>query len=171
MSALATRLAAASTVVILILGLIVWGRAQSNRADRWQAHAKIEANNHKQTKANYRAAQAEADRLEAERLAKAKAKQQEITNDVREDYAANLAALRARYQRLLDAARARADGAAHGVAVPAASQAPGRADAPPGLRLACPLGGLRFEERLTAAEQAEQLNALIDWVERQSKEN
>lgn len=54
-------------------GLYLWGSAESNRADAWQARSKLEASNHRQTKANYRLAQARAEeRQKALRQAEAR---------------------------------------------------------------------------------------------------
>lgn len=68
----------------LALGL-AW--SQSNRADQWQAHSQVEAANHRQTKENYRAAQAEAKakavaaRIETERRFAAIAKEADNANE------------------------------------------------------------------------------------------
>lgn len=68
----------------IALGL-AW--SQSNRADQWQAHSRTEAANHRQTKENYRAAQAEAKakavavRLETERRYAALAKEADDANE------------------------------------------------------------------------------------------
>lgn len=168
MTGLGARIIAGLAALALLAGLIAWGRHGYALADKWQAHAAVEAGNHRQTKANYRAAQGEARRLEAMRLAAAKARQQEITDDVSTAYARRLADLRARYDRLLAQARARAAGAPGGVAVPGLPGAAARTDEAPGLRLAGP-ACLSPGERLTAAEQALQLDALIDWVEAQAR--
>lgn len=61
--------------------------SQSNRADQWQTHSLTEAANHRQTKENYRAAQAEAKakavavRIETERRYAALAKEADDAND------------------------------------------------------------------------------------------
>ncbi|GEM_PF-6536961 len=66
------------------LGVAWW---QSDRADQWQAHSLTEAANHRQTKENYRAAQAEAKakavaaRLETERRYAALAKEADDANE------------------------------------------------------------------------------------------
>lgn len=151
-----------------LLALYAWH--EHDRADRWQARAAIEAANHRQTKDNYRTAQDEAARLEAERLAQAKAHQEEVTDAVAKDYAARLADLRVRYQRLREQAGNAAGGAAGGVSVPVVSDASGRADEAADLRLARAAGAcLTSDERLIAAELALQLNGLIDWVEGQGR--
>lgn len=147
-------------------GLLLWGKSEHHRADAWEAHSKLEASNHRQTKTNYRTAQATAARLEAQRLAAATARQEGITDAVKQDYAARLAALRARYERLRAQSRAGAAGTASGIAVPGIPETPGRADGAADIRLAG-ADGLEPGERLRAAEQALQLDALIDWVERQ----
>lgn len=118
---------------------------------------------HQQTKADYRKAQAEAGRLEQARLARVKAQQQEITDEVVADFERRIADARARAGELRDEALARAgaDGAAGGERVPAAGDAAGRTDEAPGDR------GFPAAERLIATEQAIQLDELISWVERQ----
>ena len=151
-------------LLLAAIGTGLWGRAQYHRAEAWEARSALEAGNHRQTKDHYRAAQAEAARLDAERIAQAEARNQEINDAVSKDHARRLAALRAEYRRLLAQARAGAVGAADGIAVPGVPPAAGGAAEAADIRLAG-AAGLDTGERLTAAEQALQLDALIDWIE------
>lgn len=136
------------------------------RIDLVAARARTEAEitKHQATKRAYREAQGEAARIEAERLARVGRQQQEITDDVVSDYHRRLDAARADARRLratteagASAAGARDQGAVSGPGTAAS----GSAEAPGNRRL--PL-----DERLIATEQALQLDALIDWVERQA---
>lgn len=158
----------------------LWSGRQDALQQRDTARAALAAANaatateiaaHRKTKADYRAGQAEAARLDAERITREKARQQEINDAATKAYAASLTALRARYQRLLDSARAGspAGGATGNVAVPSLSAAPGGTAGAADLRLAGAAGEcLTPAERLMAAEQAAQLEALIGAVERLS---
>lgn len=125
---------------------------------------------HRQTKIDYRVAQENAAELEQARLARVKAQQQEITHDIVADYRRRLADARARAEQLRGetaGAGERAGGAADRERVPAAGDAAGRADEAPGDR-GLPLAPANdLDWRLTATEQAIQLNALIDWVAQQ----
>ena len=171
-SALLPYLAAAALVWWL------WSGRQDALQQRDTARAALAAANaatateiaaHRKTKDDYRAAQAEAARLDAERITREKARQQEINDAASKDYAASLAALRTRYQRLLDSARAgsAAGSAAGNDAVSGLSASPGGTAGAANLRLAGTAGEcLTPAERLMAAEQALQLNDLIDAVER-----
>jgi hypothetical protein len=150
-------------------------RAERDDALALAAERKIEAFNerqaHRQTKMDYRAAQAEAATLEAARLARVTAEQQEISDDVVQAYRARLADARLRaggLRRSADTpARERAAGATGGEPVPGAGDAAGRADQATGDR-GLPAGDADdLDWRLTATEQAIQLDALIDWVLRQ----
>lgn len=129
-------------------------------AERDQANA-----NHRQTKANFRAAQARAAQLEAERLLRVEREQQEITDEVTADYRRRLADARARAEQLRAEPGRTGEhpaGAADRDRLPAAGDAAGRADG------AAAHPGLSDYERLVATEQAIQLDALISWVERQA---
>jgi signal transduction histidine kinase len=149
-----------------IEGLKIWpieivGLEQTVATRTAERDAEIAA--HRQTKATYRAAQVEAARIEAERIARVRAEQQEITNDVTQDYRNRLADARAAAERMRDALRARTDavGASESVAVPGAADPSSRADQATDDRR------LSITERLIATEQAIQLDALIDWVTKQ----
>lgn len=122
--------------------------------------------NHIATKANYRAAQLRAAQLEQARLRSVQRQQEEVSHDVMQNYQRDLAAARARYERL------RRDPGQGGAGV---------AGAPGGERLPClsaPAAGpaqeacdrgLSDAERLVATEQAIQLGSLIDWAEAQAR--
>ncbi|WP_185998221.1 hypothetical protein ACLIMP_04215 [Novosphingobium aerophilum] len=149
----------------------LWSGKQDAIAERDAANAATTAAvaAHQKTKDDYRAAQAEAARLDAERIAREKARQQEINDAASKDYAQRLADVRARYQRLLgDAQTGNAAGSTTGnVTVPGLLSAPGGIDGAADLRLAGAAGlCLTPQERLIAAEQAVQLDALIDAVEK-----
>lgn len=134
--------------------------------DKVRRDRELEAASHRQTKDSYRAAQAEAEQLERERLARVSAQQKEITDEVAADFERRLADARARAERLRGKAAASGAGAAGarpGQPMPGAGDAAGRADE------AARDPGLSLDERLIATEQALQLDALIDWLERQAK--
>lgn len=58
------------TLLLCAAGLALWGRAESQRADRWEVQANAEGESHRQTKANYTAAQKQAaDKARDARLA------------------------------------------------------------------------------------------------------
>lgn len=129
-----------------------------------QRDAEIRA--HETTKTNYRTAQREAAALERERLAAVRAQQKEVSDAIAQDYQRRLAAVRARADELRRQAAtgAGAAGAGGAGAVPGVSAAGGRAAQAPGdPRL--PLATLdQLERDLVASEQAEQLDALIDFA-------
>lgn len=137
-----------------------------------EAFGRTEAAKHKATKQAYRDAQEEAARLEAERLARVVARQKEITHEVEADYRQRIAALRARADRLrAQAEAARGSGAAGATGdlqLSKAGDPARRADEAPDCR-AIPAPDVITEIRCReiAEEQATQLGALIDWVERQ----
>lgn len=149
------------------------------RADRDTARAEktAEIAAHQATKEAYRRAQAEAARRDAERLVRVQSEQEEITDAVTADYRARLAGARAVAERLreqLARAGERAAGPGVGEPVPATGAAAGRAaeaSGDNGLPVSPPTKPDPFIEldwRLIATEQAIQLGALIDWVERQA---
>ncbi|QDH35833.1 hypothetical protein [Porphyrobacter sp. YT40] len=112
-------------------------------------------------------AQAQAD-AEAN-AARVRAEQETITHAKLADYRADLAALRARFERLRarDAAATdprRADPAG----LPQLPATPGRADAAPAQDRLPAARALSLDDALIASEQALQLQALIDWVAAQS---
>jgi hypothetical protein len=139
------------------------GEVRSIRIDLELSEAR-----HIATKRAYEDAQAEAARMEAERLARVVARQEEITDEVRQDYSRRIADLRARAARLQAQARAGAGGASGGVQLPeTGGPASGIDDAPRCNALPAPDLATELNCRAIAEEQAIQLDALIQWVSRQ----
>lgn len=125
---------------------------------------------HQQTKRNYAVAQRIARDLEERRLARVAAEQESITDDVTEDYRTRLAAARSTAERLrrqFASAGAGAGGATATVDLPGAGDPASRTDASTGDR-GLPFASADLDWRLTATEQAIQLEELINWVERQA---
>lgn len=116
------------------------------------------------TVANYREAAEQArlaDRANAERV---RQDQLRINERISNGYEARLAAARAAADRLRQAGAAPADaGSRGGAAVPGLSAPAGEPHQAPGQN------GLSVDDRLTATEQAIQLDELIEWVRRQAK--
>lgn len=129
--------------------------------DAARARTEAEIASHKATKRAYADAQAEAARMEAARLESIVHQQEGITDDVRQTYSADIAALRARYERL----RKQAGGGAGAVGTSGGEPVPGVPASPSGIAdNACngiPTGEL--ELRYCAAAQASQLRSLIQW--------
>lgn len=117
-----------------------------------------ERRNHVATKQAYRDAQAAAERMEAERLARVTAEQERINNDRLAAYNRRLADARVQYQRLRSQAGTRTVGAPHCQPVPDAGHSPAVAQAACGDELSA-------AERLIATEQSIQLDELITAVE------
>lgn len=106
---------------------------------------------------------------DAEANAQRVAREQEIITDaIVSDYRGDIAALRARFDRLRAGSPRAAAGGADAAVLSAAGNAPGRADAPTGQDRLPSAVGLSLDDALIASEQALQLDALIDWVEAQS---
>lgn len=160
----AVRTNPALCVVIALAGLSAWfwhGKTVAlAERDRTRHQVTLEIAAHRQTKANYRAAQLQAQQMEAARLARVQTEQQRIAANVSSDYASRLADLRSRYERMHrgEEARALAYGTSGGQSVPAIPDAASRAYDAPGPE------GLSLDERFLASQQAEQLDALITWV-------
>ena len=124
---------------------------------------------HRQTKLDYAAAQLAARVLEEQRLARVAAEQETISDDVTQDYRARLAAARSSAERLRQQLAQGGAGAGRSTAavdLPGAGGTAGGADAPSGDRR-LPFDADELDWRLTATEQAIQLDELINWVERQ----
>lgn len=106
--------------------------------------------------------------------ARVRAEQETITDAKLADYRADLAALRARFERLRARDTAAADPRrADPAGLPQLPATPGRADAAPAQDRLPPAGDrqaleLTLPDALIASEQALQLQALIDWVAAQS---
>ena len=141
---------------VLLLALLVQDR------NRWKAKTAHYAEQlageraaHSATVANYRAA-ANAARVKAEQTA--------INQRSKHDYQSRIAAARAADQRLRgDQDPATGSGGGRAAPVPGLPAAAGRAAEGPGDHR------LSDRERLTATEQAIQLDALIEWVTAQSR--
>lgn len=129
---------------------------------------------HQRTKDQYRAAQTAAAAADAARVKRVAAEQQEITDEVVADYQGRLADARARAEQLrrtIAQAGRRPAGAPSGEPVPVAGDAAGRApqaSGDPGLPATGRTAAEQLERDLVATEQALQLDALIDFVERQA---
>lgn len=151
--------------------LLVLLAAEKRQTRRWRAQAertgatlKSEEAAAAQTAANYRAAAAAAQAADAANVQRVTAEQSAINQRSSDDYEARIDDARALARRLQQQAAVRAfdpgsGGAAAVPRVPAAAQATARASDQDGFPLA---------DRLTATEQAVQLDALIKWVEAQS---
>jgi hypothetical protein len=139
------------------------GEVRSIRIDLELSEAR-----HLASKRAYIEAQEEAARQQAEIIARQVARQERITDEVRQDYQRSIAALRARADRLRAEARAGAEGAAGAVRMPETGDPAARTDAAPDCR-ALPAPDLTTEIRCReiAEQQATQLGALIEWIERQ----
>ena len=138
---------------------------------------------HAKTKTEYREAQADAARQEADRIDRVRQQQKEVTNAIESDYRRQLADLGARAERLRKQLRSRtgAGGAPTGEPGPTLPDPAGRTDRAPGDRRLPPTGGEpadigpfgrtpeeQLERDIIATGQALQLDALIDWVIAQS---
>lgn len=133
--------------------------------DQVRAERDAEAAKHAATKEAYADAQVEAERMESERLARVTAQQEEITDEIRRDYARRLADARTAARRLRGQAGLSGGGSAAGAPagepVPGLAATTGRTDETPGG------AGFSLDRRLIATEQAIQLDGLITWVEKQ----
>lgn len=161
----------------LLIAALIFAGVQSWRAtslsdqlDQARIALGAERASHEITKRDYAEAQAYAQGMEAARIAAVATAQQEISHDLKRDYRDRLARLRADYQRLRreadadrTAARAAADQPVSGL-----SAAPGRAAEAAADRFPARQSEDDLAWRLKASEQALQLDALIDWVERQA---
>jgi signal transduction histidine kinase len=116
------------------------------------------------TVANYRAAAdaaRAADRANAQRVA---AEQTKISQEKSDELETRLVAARAAAERLRHGAEAAADSGTRG-----AAPVPGLSAAPGGLAQSARQDGFSIPDRLTATEQAIQLDELIKWVKAQAK--
>lgn len=120
---------------------------------------------HQLTKQTYAQAQAEAARLEKERLARVAAQQKEINDERAQTYQRRIDAARAAYERMRQSARggAGAPGAADGFAGTALSAAAGAADGAAGA------DQLPQDERLICTIQSIRLDELQGWIREQVK--
>lgn len=176
------RLLVAVLLLALAWQLLIVGPDLRGERDTARAAAASEAKAHRETKNSYRLAQIEARKLEAARIARVGAQQQEITDEVVETFESRLAAAHARAgdlaQQLREAGGTgkRVAGATGPVGVPGTGDSAGAAAQATGDRgLPSPVAAgwgrspeEQLERDLVATEQALQLDALIDWVERQA---
>lgn len=143
--------------------------ALEREIDRTRADLAAEQAAHLGTVNAFLAASAQAQK-DAEANAQRVAREQEVITDaVTSEYRADLAALRARFDRLRATSAAAANpGRADPAGLPRLSDAAGRTDAPAGQAGFPAAGQLSLPDALIASEQALQLQALIDWVNAQS---
>lgn len=163
---LAMKVAGGIVVALLVtIGLLSWqlsdtrGKLEDKRNELASEQAA-----HKQTATNFRLATAEAERRQAEKVARVEAEQKAITERTVDEYQDRIAAVRERYDRLVREAGKTGSNPrpAQGVQVPQASGASAGAD-----------GGAAQDrlppaDALIATEQALQLQALIQWVREQT---
>ena len=138
--------------------------------DHWRDEARANATLYQQaqaasaaTVANYRAAADQARREDAANLARVEAQQGAINERTQDDFETRIASARASAQRLRQQAAAAAGdpGTGGAAAVPGLPAPAGRAPETTGE------SGLPQSDRLTATEQAIQLDELIKWVRAQ----
>lgn len=152
--------------VLASLLLIEKGRSRHWEKKYWNAEQRVanEADAHRGTVENYRAAAEQARRADLENKARVEAEQRAINERVSNEYESRLAAARATAERLRREAATRANQSGAGTAsVPGVSHAAGQPDG-----AAADHGFLGIDERLTATEQAIQLDALQKWVREQA---
>lgn len=163
-SALTSKIFGATAIALLMVVGLQGCRIDSieGERDRAIARAKDEAAAHAGTVANYRAAALQFALAMTANLGRVRAEQQRISDETLASYDARLADAR----RRLREAGARTDpGRAGATAMPGAGDAAGGAAETPGDIFSA--ARLTDDERLIAAEQAIQLDELINWVERQ----
>ncbi|XUU60630.1 hypothetical protein ACRAQ6_13885 [Erythrobacter sp. HA6-11] len=156
---------------------------------RMTALREVEAENHRTTKVNYRAAQVAAADRQKKRVDRIKRQQKEITDAVSSSFERRIADSRRNYERLLDherTARANLESAAGTMRLPRAGEGASEIDEEARHRrlstkypqrvalssqLGCPEGRvcLSREEAQIATEQAIQLDELIAFQEEQEK--
>lgn len=154
-------LAASIVLALLLVAAKVDARHWRKQSAQFEQLYRAEVQAHASSLANVRAAAERAraeDRANADRVRSA---QQQISERIENDFEARLADARARARRLQPVpAAAGSDGAGRAAPVPGLSAAPG------GPAQAAGEDGL--SDRLTATEQAIQLDELIKWVKRQA---
>jgi hypothetical protein len=158
------RILGAAVAAVAVLWLI-----QSR--DQWRDESRANAALYQQaqaasaaTVANYQAAAEQARRQDAANLARVEAEQGAINERTQDDFETRIASARASAQRLREQAAAAAidPGARGAAAVPGLPPATGRAPEAAGQ------DRLPQLDRLTATEQAIQLDELIKWVQAQA---
>lgn len=154
-----------ATLLLLLASARADSRHWQKEAERYAGLYRSERLAHQGTIANYRRAAELARARDAANAARVERDQTVITKEVAHDYAEKLAALRSRYDALRlrgQGGAAAADPGAGGIApVPQAGPGAGGVAAP------ADQAGLSLDDRFLCSAQAEQLDALITWVERQ----
>lgn len=145
-----------------IHGLPVIGGGLIGKLDRMTELRRIEAENHRKTKAYFAQAMADALRNEKLRLARVRAEQERINASAEKDYSSRLAALRARYDSLRGQSGKVIGGQGGTEPVPGLPIPAFGADA------AASEDGLSLAERYACSANAIQLDELISWVEAQT---
>ncbi len=149
----------------LLLALLVQDRNRwKAKTAHYAAQLAGERAAHSATVANYRAAAEHARRADAANAARVQAEQAQINQRSKHDFESRIAAARAADQRLRGN-QAAATGSGRG----GASPVPGLPAAAGRIAQAAGDHRLSDRERLTATEQAIQLDALIDWVAAQGR--
>jgi hypothetical protein len=143
-----------STSVLLLVACAWLWRANNGLHDT----IRTERARYAETVAGYKNAAAEAAAIQAHNLARVKVAQAEINERVSNDYQARIDAARATADRLRRTSGQISNPA---VGMPAASEGPARI-------AQAAQDGFSLAQRLTAQEQAIQLDELINWVEAQS---
>lgn len=160
---IAALIAFVAALLIHIHGLPVIGGGLIARLDRMTELRRIEADNHRKTKANFRQAMADAQRREVFRLARVRAEYERNNERAQERFNDRLALLRSRYDSLRRQ-RGKVVGSASGAEpVPGLPNPAFSADAATGE------DGLSLAERYQCSVSALQLDELILWVEAQTK--
>lgn len=162
---------ACAALILALVFVVLRADAISADRDRYKTLATTEASNHLQTKSNYAKAQADAAARQRALNAQIATIQQETSNAARIAHDRSLADIRARYERLLTRARARPQRSTDDLRVPQIPNASGQPDAASAHQGLPPARDAltQLERDLIATEQAHQLDALIDWINAQSK--
>jgi hypothetical protein len=161
-TATVTLLGVVLALLIQIHGLPVIGGGLLAKLDRMTELRRIEADNHRKTKAYFAQAMADALRNEKLRLARVRAEQERINHDREASANERLAALRARYDQLRGQG-GKATGGQGG-----AEPVPGLPTPAFGADAAASEDGLSLAERYACSATAIQLDELISWVEAQT---
>jgi hypothetical protein len=147
-----------------IAALLLLVHVRTNERDAARALAQANRAALDRTVADYRAAREDAARDDAANAARVGREQAAISQEIDDDYAQRIAALRADFTRRVHAATPSADrGGGGNPAMPKLADAAGRIDD------AAADPGLPSRQALIASEQAEQLVALQAWVARQTR--
>ena len=156
-------------VLVVLVNSFITIPSLRNQIDRVTAERDAERAAHEGTVVAFIAATQQAQREAEANAARVAAEQEDINDEIIRDHRADLAALRARYERLLQSAQAAAadPGRTGAAGLPGLPDTSGRADAAPGEDRLPAAGELSLADALLASEQALQLDALIRWIERQ----